>query len=433
MSTKLFSDKIYKKLPPILSEVTGMYEGRNRDVILLSSITVLSNSFPKIKAYYDDEIFYPQLYTMIVAPPASGKGIMMKAKKLIEPIHKSKKDDSLGLSFSTLVSDTEMMNTAREDKKKEKEKPVPPILTIVPANTSSTELIKFMNLNSNGVIMIESEMDTMGNVLKNEWGNYSDLLRKAFQHESISESRQIDNKFVSIDQPKLAVLLSGTPDQIKGISSSQENGLLSRFLIYSYEDISKFKNVFSREPDKKNKVFSQQGLKVLKIYKSLDLLKDEVTFSLTESQEKFFVKFFQEHQNSVILNEPLDFISNLRRLALMVFRVCIVLTVCRLGEAVAKSSTIKCSNGDFIIALRLVEDLIDHSLFSFKSFPNNGISELDMELIDSFEAGEVFSRTDFIDAGMSLGFAERTLANKLNAWKRSKIIKQIKHGIYRKK
>lgn len=77
MANSEFSRKIYRKLPPILAEVTAPYDGRNRDVILLSAITVLSTSFPKIKAYYDDEIFYPQLYTMIVAPPASGKGIIV--------------------------------------------------------------------------------------------------------------------------------------------------------------------------------------------------------------------------------------------------------------------------------------------------------------------------------------------------------------------
>ena len=110
-----------------------------------------------------------------------------------------------------------------------------------------------------------------------------------------------------------------------------------------------------------------------------------------------------------------------------------VLTVCRNGAGIAKMATVECSNRDFIIALKLIEDLIEHSLFSFKSFPDHGMSELDMELLDSFDSGIDFTRMEFIEAGTSLGFAERTLATKLTIWKRYKVIKQIKHGIYRKK
>ena len=53
--------------------------------------------------------------------------------------------------------------------------------------------------------------DTLSNVFKQEWGSYSDLLRKAFHHERVSSSRKENNKFTEVINPKLSIALSGTP------------------------------------------------------------------------------------------------------------------------------------------------------------------------------------------------------------------------------
>jgi hypothetical protein len=83
-------------------------------------------------------------------------------------------------------------------------------------------------------IMCETEADTLGNVLKQDWGGYSDLLRKVFHFEKISYSRKGSNEFFEIDQPRLSVAISGTPNQILKLIPSVEDGLFSRFLFYCY-------------------------------------------------------------------------------------------------------------------------------------------------------------------------------------------------------
>ncbi|HAO05422.1 MAG TPA: hypothetical protein DCQ50_00250 [Chryseobacterium sp.] len=43
---------------------------------MLSSLGILSNCLPNIKGNYDGDSVYPNLYILIIAPPASGKGVM---------------------------------------------------------------------------------------------------------------------------------------------------------------------------------------------------------------------------------------------------------------------------------------------------------------------------------------------------------------------
>ena len=38
----------------------------------------------------------------------------------------------------------------------------------------------YMGSSKHGLLIMESEADTMSNMLNNDWSNYSDVLRKAF-------------------------------------------------------------------------------------------------------------------------------------------------------------------------------------------------------------------------------------------------------------
>ena len=62
-------------------------------------------------------------------------------------------------------------------------------------------------------ILFETEGDTLSQTLKSEHGNYSDILRKGFHHETISMSRRKDREFIELPLPRFAVVLSGTPKQ----------------------------------------------------------------------------------------------------------------------------------------------------------------------------------------------------------------------------
>src|SRR5690606_26027398 len=141
-----------------------------------SSLGVLSATMPNVSGIYKNNKVYSNLYLLVIAPPASGKGNMMYTKQLIVPIHQKILKDSI--------------NEAKAAKKEGRGEEVHLQLKIVPTNISSAEMYNALkNVHDSG-LMIDSEADTLSIMFKNDWGNFSDVLRKAFHHESISMSRK---------------------------------------------------------------------------------------------------------------------------------------------------------------------------------------------------------------------------------------------------
>jgi hypothetical protein len=82
----------------------------------------------------------------------------------------------------------------------------------IPANTSYAKILWHLEQNEGTGIICETEADTLGNVVKQEWGSYSDMLRKSFHHERLSSSRKGNNEFTEVNAPSLSIALSGTPN-----------------------------------------------------------------------------------------------------------------------------------------------------------------------------------------------------------------------------
>ena len=296
----MISEKVYKKLPNVLKCVTEKFSGREKDIVLTSSLGVLSSLLPNVYGYYGSDVVYPNLYTVILAPPASGKGVMMKSKILVDEVHSMIYKESQNLWNATMETD----KSEDDDKKakKDKEKVLKTVLKVVPANISSAELYNYMNSIEDGILMIESEADTLSNMLKYDWSNYSDILRKAFHHERMSLSRKSDGQYIFVDEPKLSLVLSGTPEQLKSLINSKENGLLSRLLIYSFNETTAFKDVFEKKNKDINVIFEKESQNVLEFYKLLRSKDSKIEFELTERQKDFFVKHFAKKHNQILTN-----------------------------------------------------------------------------------------------------------------------------------
>ena len=70
--------------------------------------------------------------------------------------------------------------------------------------------------------------------MKSDYGNYSDVLRKAFHHELVSLSRRKDREYCEVSNPRVSVALAGTPEQVRKLIPDAENGLMSRFCSISF-------------------------------------------------------------------------------------------------------------------------------------------------------------------------------------------------------
>lgn len=215
----LFPEKVYSRLPPFLDSVMkSAISPSDRDMLLIGAITVLSSTLGKVSGVYDERIVYPNLYLFVSADAGMGKGALTLCRELVAPIN------------------AELRAVARQqlaDSDSSKEKDIPMLALIIPANSSASAFIKTLADNNGTGLMFETEGDTLSQTLKSDYGNYSDTLRKAFHHEPVSLCRRKDWEFLELDCPKLSVVLAGTPGQVRNLIQDSENGLFSRFMFFN--------------------------------------------------------------------------------------------------------------------------------------------------------------------------------------------------------
>lgn len=422
---KLLEDNLYNRLPEVLQTITEPFSGRERDIVLLSSLGVLSNCIPNVYGIYDGDSIYPHLFVIIIAPAASGKGVMNHSRLLIEKIHRTTVEIS-----KQEKKKCEEQKKENKNKKQDFESCHELEIKILPANISTSEMYSFLGNSKHGLLIMESEADTMSNMLKNEWGNYSDVLRKAFHHEPISISRKVEQIFVEIDEPKLAMVISGTPDQLQPLIKSRENGLFSRLMIYNFDEISDFKNVF--EPKSRNikEVFQNVGDDIFCMYSKLMNLEQEIEFRFDEVQQRRFLERFGNIRTDIIDNHSQSFLSNMNRHGLIMFRVAMILTVLRNIDSLENQTELICSNRDYVCALNIAQRSLKHSLYTFNTIDNNFLSALDSEILDDFPKD--FNRETAIEIAERHKMPIRTLDDKLVQWMKKKFIRKISRGIYKK-
>ncbi len=421
MDRRLIDETVYNNLPKQLKDITIQFQGRERDIVLLSSLGVISNCLPNIIGEYDSDIIYPNLYILIIAPPASGKGVMNYSRILIEKIHED------------IYSTTKKENCECEDRQRnQKEKTSCPEIKvkILPANISSAEMYSFLASSEHGLIIIESEADTMSNMLKNDWSNYSDVLRKAFHHEDLSLARKTEKVFEEVKEPKLSMVITGTPDQMQPLLKSKDNGLASRFIVYIFDEVSEFKDVFAKVDNGKRNAFNLIADELFTAYQKLISLNKPIEFEFTENQKAKFLKMMRKMRSDIIECDSQSFLSNLHRHGLMMFRIAMILTALRNIENLNEQEKIICSNKDFMVALTLMTTLLNHSEFSSNSFDNQNLSLQDEDILENLAS--TFTREAAVAYGSKIVIPSRTIDDKLAQWQKRKIIKRVKRGVFTK-
>ncbi|MGV0977791.1 DUF3987 domain-containing protein [Empedobacter falsenii] len=424
-NSSILNESIYVGLPHFIKELTDEYEGRERDMILLSTLGVLSNCFPNYYSEYDGRKVYSHLYIAILANAASGKGVINVTRKLLEPIHqyvKDKKDNFF------LQSEEDAVSKDKKDKSSTTNNSIE--IKILPGNISSAEMHSYFNKSEHGMLIMESEADTVGTMLKNDWANYSDVLRKVFHNEPISISRSTDERYFEINNPKLSIVLSGTPNQLSPVVSSVENGLFSRFLYYSFDEPQRFKNVFQKTSLNVNTLFEKNGKILLEVYKVLE--NGSIEFKLTDNQQEQFLEFFTDTTELIQESDCNGLDANVKRLGIILLKILQILSICRRIDNINTSSNeIICDDIDFNIGLLLVKELFEHTK---NVFVNNTkaliISDFDMSILKNLS--QEFSRQDAINIGKEMNISMRTIDDKLNQWCTKKIIKRVFQGKYKK-
>ncbi len=304
-----------------------------RDVMLIGALTAIGASMERyVRCPYAGKLQSPCLQSFIVAPSASGKGILSLIRLLVEPIH-----DEIRQQVATEVKAYKKEKAAYDVMGKERSKVEAPQMPknrmfLISGNNTGTGILQnIMDANGTGLIC-ETEADTISAAIGSEYGHWSDTLRKAFDHDRLSYNRRTDQEYREVKKSYLSVLLSGTPAQVKPLIPSTENGLFSRQLFYYMHGIWAWINQFESGEADLEAIFTDIGLEWKK---QLDLMKTHGvhTLRLTDEQkQEFNVLFSDLFFRSGLANDN-EMSSSIARLAV---------NTCRIMAEVAMIRALEC-------------------------------------------------------------------------------------------
>lgn len=304
-----------------------------RDVMLLGALTAIGASMERyVRCPYAGKLQSPCLQSFIVAPSASGKGILSLIRLLVEPIH-----DEIRQQVAAEVKVYKKEKAAYDVMGKERSKVEAPQMPknrmfLISGNNTGTGILQnIMDANGTGLIC-ETEADTISAAIGSEYGHWSDTLRKAFDHDRLSYNRRTDQEYREVKKSYLSVLLSGTPAQVKPLIPSTENGLFSRQLFYYMHGIWAWINQFESGEADLEAIFTDIGLEWKK---QLDLMKTHGvhTLRLTDEQKQEFNALFSDLFFRSGLANDNEMSSSIARLAV---------NTCRIMAEVAMIRALEC-------------------------------------------------------------------------------------------
>ena len=426
----MIPEEVYENLPRTLKESCEVFSGRERDVYLTSALSIISGGLSNMQGLYDNDIVYPNLYSFIIAPAASGKGSMKYAQSLgdcyqelletkyVEAKTRYQKDQEVYIfKKKTAKKEQDIRNLDIPEEPKFK-------TFFIPGNTSSAMIYKHLEFNEGSGCISETETDTLTNALKQEWGGFSDVLRKGFHHETISSSRKSDLEFTKIEKPKFSLSITGTPDQVKSILSSTQNGLASRFMFYSFKTPPKWRRTFTKNISQSKQ---NQFLKFTEDLCDKFSSQSNRKFNITEQQGAIPFDTFKETFDEKYHSYLGDSASLVNRLGLITYKIAMVLSGIRTDKPL-----IECEDRDFETAMKLTEVYLVHGLNVFEKI-NNRENKLPLnEELWMKKLPKEFSSGAAISIAKKLGIKERTAYKKLRDYVENELLKKVKTGLYRK-
>ena len=221
--------------PELLEKIISFgKKPEQRDVLLLGAFTVLGASLSHVvRCQYGRKWQAPCMQTFIVAPSAAGKSALTWVRLLIEPIH-DKIRNEVKEAMKTYRREKAAYDSLGKERRNQEAPVLPPNrMFLIPGNNTGTGILQnIMDSNGTGLIC-ESEADTVSTAIGTEYGNWSDTLRKAFDHDRLSYNRRTDREYQEVSRSYLSVLLSGTPAQVKPLDELTLRGLFTLKLTHA--------------------------------------------------------------------------------------------------------------------------------------------------------------------------------------------------------
>lgn len=402
-NTPYIKDEVFELLPKILKNMTNNFKNnRERDSFFTAELSAISTLLPNVFGIYWGKEVFPNMYSYIIAPSASGKGCINYCKDTLKETKKLFKEEHL-------------------EKIKDFEGKTPPSekTLYVAGNSSARAMFNQLEVNEGEGCIFETEADTLVTTMKNDWGDFTETIRKGTHNEEINLSR-VGESF-EIEKCKLSMVLSGTISSALKLVNS-ENGTLSRMIYYIFKQEYKFANPFLNNINM-NDIFRKYGNELKDVFEYYRRDKTEVYCS--NEQGEILQQYFNKKQKNLIDNfEGNDINGVITRYGLLSFKIAMILTILYDHEDrnvfTKKSDRIMISNKAFKVSLMLMDTYLKHVELLFENVNDNDKIELKVnttkEIINFIKnQKKSFKSSDIYQKGKELGICESTIKNKLQS------------------
>lgn len=402
-------DSVYGTLPARLRESCASFNDKAvRDMYLLSQLSFLSACFPYVYGVYDQATQHLNLNLVILAKAARGKSVTEFAAEAIQGI---------AAEFNKRVGKGDQ-NEFRPS-------------FIFPANTSSAALVSQLNTNSGMGICYETELDTMNKSMSAVWSDISDIIRCSFHGEAISQLRRKNQESITIPNPKLSFVFTGTPKQIEGFIMSPENGMFSRFMYYKAMVKPKFRDC-RPSTDRPNLTPYFKGLSHYFTELYIHFRDKNVYINLSEDHWDDHHSTWENEFGTVIDTDE-DFASVVTRYALMHFRLAMLLTVLRIGTSkISDTLSYTCIYEDYKAARDIALVIMRHAYLVYKSLPNcdsTGVKGYLIEFLNMLPKGVELKRKEII-AFWKMEDKESTADYRIKTLMKANLLESAGYGTF---
>lgn len=431
-------DSAYSGLPQFLKDcVQYASDPRERDITLLGSLNCCSALFPGVSFFYKNALYSSHFYHALVANAAAGKGVVAFILNLLDATQeyydRQRRDQKKAFEKAQMAWEAEVHQALREhrspDSDKKPEEPKAKYLK-TSSTTSKSRLLEQLATNGElGCHMSSTEINTLISSLAQDYGKYEDILCKAAHHEEISQSYKIDGDPIVVPRPHLALIMSGTPEQFTGFFRSHENGLYSRFLIYTRQLNPHWETCAPGEGRVDlREHFHTLGKKLFEMHKLL--LESPTLVTFTPGQWERHTQQFGVWLKSALVEGKEFPTSIVFRHGLLAMRLASILTIFRKWDDYRYAKEYCCTDADFDTAMQIIATVIEHSLLLGTSLPDTGHPPVAMRKFHQFEdvlkkLPRIFSYIDFINAAKELGISVSTAKRYLRkAVEQELVVKQ---------
>jgi DNA-binding transcriptional ArsR family regulator len=427
-----------KTAPKLLTRVSSVMSTTDERIMSIYGATAIASSLmPKVFVNYNNKITFTQQYFVAVKPPGSGKGKLSLLSKLLEKANKELiQQNNIAIKKYSAELKAYEAKIKKVDNKETVSPPIKPKLKLllISGNITSSMLIQQFDENDGemSLMIFETEIDGLTNMMSNKTfgGDNSQVLRKAYHNELITQMRKGNLESLSANEPKLAIFMTGTPSQLIGLFKSNDDGLFSRFTFFNstsediWSDVRPCDGCYPLD-----EVFDQIGESYYALYHHFKDRILEVKFSDEQWHLLNTIGVAWHKEADEIGGENATSLA--KRHVNMIARCAVNYSAIRAFESKNEDEIIYCDDQDFINANWLMEMSFYKALEIFQQLPGEKVSSTMIDKIYQL-LPESFKRNELAPLQVTLKISERTLERGLKKLKEKGLIFSPKQGYYEK-